>query len=111
MMNLNDYQRQSRKFAIYQKKDANNFIYPLLGLLGESGEIAEKMKRVLREDKDPMEKITREEIIKELGDVLWYIAQLSTELQVSLEEVAKINLIKLSSRKKRNKLKGEGDNR
>ena len=109
-MNFKEYQKLSRKTAIYPKK-GKNFIYPVLGLAGESGEVAEKIKKVLRDKGGKIDKITREEITKELGDVLWYVAQISTELRISLDEVASNNISKLFSRKKRNKISGSGDNR
>jgi MazG nucleotide pyrophosphohydrolase domain. len=65
----------------------------------------------LRDKKGIVEKEDREEIKKELGDVLWYLAQICTELKLSLEDVAKTNLLKLKSRKERNKLRGSGDQR
>ncbi len=109
-MNFEEYQRKSRETAIYPLK-GNNFIYPLLGLVGESGEVAEKIKKALRDSQGIIDEKRKLEIKKELGDVLWYLAQLATELNLSLDEIAKLNLEKLFSRKKRNKLHGEGDNR
>lgn len=109
-MNFNEYQKKSRKTAIYPHK-GKNFIYPTLGLVGESGEVAEKIKKILRDKNGIVEKEDREEIKKELGDVLWYLAQISTELKIKLDDVAKTNLEKLFSRLKRGKIKGSGDNR
>ena len=109
-MDFNEYQKRSRKTAIYPQK-GKNFIYPVLGLLGESGEVAEKIKRVIRDKKGVLDKKTKREIKKELGDVLWYLCQIATELNLSFDEIAMDNLKKLESRKRRNKLSGEGDNR
>jgi len=109
-MNFEEYQKQSRKTAIYPNK-GNNFIYPVLGLVGESGEVAEKIKKVIRDYDGIFNEKQRQEIKKELGDVLWYIAQIATELGLSLNEIARFNIKKLESRKKRNKLHGNGDNR
>lgn len=109
-MDLNKFQKQSRKSAIYPRL-GKNYIYPTLGLAGESGEVADKIKKVIRDNKGKISKEVREEIKKELGDVLWYVAQLSTELKLTLSEVAESNLEKLQSRAKRNKLQGSGDNR
>ncbi len=109
-MNFNEYQKRSRKTAIYPEK-GKNFIYPVLGLVGESGEVAEKIKKVLREKKGILDERTKKEIKKELGDVLWYLAQIAVELGLSLDEIASVNIEKLESRKKRNKLLGNGDNR
>jgi len=109
-MNFEEYQKKSEETAIYPDK-GNNFIYPVLGLVGETGEIAEKIKKILRDNKGIVDDGKRKEIEKELGDVLWYLAQVATELDLSLGEVAQTNLEKLESRKQRNKLHGSGDNR
>lgn len=109
-MNFNKYQKKSRKTAIYPNK-GKNYIYPTLGLVGEAGEIAEKIKKILRDDNGKLTDEKRKKILNELGDVLWYVAQLATELNFSLEKVARENLEKLSSRKKRGALKGSGDER
>ena len=109
-MDFNEYQKESRKTAVYPNI-GKNYIYPTLGLAGESGEVAEKIKKVSRDKKGKIDGETREAIKKELGDVLWYLAQIATELKLSLEDIAKTNLEKLYSRLKRNKIKGEGDNR
>jgi len=109
-MKFDEYQRLSRKTAIYPQK-GKNFIYPTLGLAGETGEVVEKIKKVIRDKKGKISSQQKEEISKELGDVLWYVANLATELNLSLEEIAKKNLEKLFSRKKRGKLHGKGDNR
>jgi NTP pyrophosphatase (non-canonical NTP hydrolase) len=93
------------------KKKGKNFIYPTLGLMGEAGEVAEKIKKVIRDKKSKLDLNTKLEIKKELGDVLWYLSQLATELDLDLEDVASLNLEKLFSRQKRNQLKGSGDNR
>ena len=109
-MEFEAYQKRSKETAIYPKK-GDNFIYPVLGLVGESGEVAEKIKKVLRDNGGVIDEERRGEIKKELGDVLWYLAQVATELNLSLDEIAQANIDKLESRKERNKLHGEGDNR
>jgi len=109
-MTFEEYQKKSRRTAIYPNL-GNNFIYPTLGLAGEAGEVAEKIKKVLRDKEGKIDAATAEEIKKELGDVLWYIAQIATELGLSLEEVAQTNLKKLSDRLERGKISGNGDNR
>ncbi len=109
-MDLNEYQKQARKTATYPNV-GNNPIYPTLGLAGEAGEVAEKVKKVLRDRNGDFDKNMREKIKLELGDVLWYVAQLSSEIGYQLEDVALGNLEKLSSRAKRGKISGEGDNR
>lgn len=109
-MNFEEYQKLSRKTAIYPNKD-KNFIYPTLGLAGESGEVAEKVKKVIRDNNGIFNEERRGELKKELGDVLWYLSQIATELNLSLDEVALFNIEKLSSRQERDKISGSGDNR
>ncbi len=109
-MTFEEYQKLSRKTAIYPKK-GKNFIYPVLGLVGESGEVAEKIKKVLRDNNGIVDNLRKQEIEKELGDVLWYLSQVATELNLSLDHIASFNIKKLNSRQKRNKLSGNGDNR
>lgn len=109
-MNFNDYQKQAKKTAVYPNK-GKNYIYPVLGLAGEAGEVAEKFKKIIRDNDGKIDSEKKAEIEKELGDVLWYISQISTELKINLEDVAKTNIKKLSSRLKRNCIKGDGDNR
>ena len=106
-MKLNEYQEAARSTAIYPEEDG--LIYTVLGLNGEVGEIAEKVKKMLRDDKSL--KDCQIELIHELGDVLWYVANLAHELGVNLETVAIGNISKLASRNKRDVLKGDGDNR
>lgn len=109
-MTFEEYQKLSRETALYPNKD-NNFIYPTLGLAGEAGEVSEKIKKVLRDKNGVIDEATKQELSKELGDVLWYVAQLCTELNLSFDEVAKMNIEKLFSRKERGQLHGNGDNR
>lgn len=109
-LGFDQYQKESRKTAVYPNQ-GNNFIYPALGLAGETGEVLEKIKKIIRDKGGKLDEETREKIAKEIGDVLWYIAQLCTELGLSMEEVAKQNLEKLFSRKERGTLHGEGDER
>ncbi len=109
-MNFNEYQQKSRQTALYPNKD-NNFIYPTLGLVGEAGEVAEKIKKVIRDNDGIITSEKKEEIKKELGDVLWYVSNLAYELNIELEDVAQGNIEKLFSRMERDKLHGDGDNR
>lgn len=109
-MDFESYQKESRKTAIYPKR-GSNFIYPTLGLLGESGEIANKIQKVIRDDNGIITKQKREDIKSELGDVLWFMSQLASEFKLSLKDIAKANLEKLLDRKKRGVLKGSGDKR
>jgi len=109
-MNFKEYQELSRKTAIYPNLD-KNFIYPTLGLAGETGEVVENIKKVIRDKNNSVDKGTRENLEKELGDVLWYLAQLATELNISLDKIASKNIKKLKSRLERNVIHGEADNR
>lgn len=109
-MEFSEYQKQSRKTAIYPSIGFS-FVYPAFGLAGESGEVLEKLKKVLRDKNGIIDQETKEQLEKEIGDVLWYISNLSTELKIDLNEVAEKNLKKLFDRQNRNKLHGSGDNR
>lgn len=108
-MQMNEYQEKAISTAIYP--EIYEIAYPTLGLAGESGEIAEKVKKVLRDDIGDFSKESKTEIAKELGDVLWYVALLARDLGFQLEEVADMNVQKLASRHKRGVLGGSGDNR
>jgi len=109
-MELNEYQNKARETAIYPNKD-NNFIYPTLGLVGEAGEVAEKIKKVIRDNDGVLSEDKRIETAKELGDVMWYISNLAAELGFDLDTIASMNIEKLFSRKDRGTLRGSGDNR
>lgn len=109
-MNFNDYQQASKKTATYPNV-GNNFIYPTLGLAGEAGEVANKIKKVQRDDLGAFNEDSRLAVQHELGDVLWYVAQLATELGLSLEDIAAANIEKLKSRQERGVLGGAGDER
>ena len=109
-MELNHYQRESRKTALYPDVGINA-IYPTLGLVGEAGEVADKVKKILRDKKGLFDEKSKDEIKLELGDVLWYISQLASELGYELDDVANSNLQKLKSRKLRGKIQGSGDDR
>ena len=108
-MELSDYQDLSRRTAQYPR-DAW-LAYPSLGLVGEAGEVAEHVKKASRDDGGKVSDERREALAMELGDVLWYVAQLASELGLELEEIAQENLEKLSSRQQRGVLSGSGDNR
>lgn len=109
-MNFQEYQEQSRKTAVYPNV-GDNFVYPILGIAGESGEVAEKIKKILREKNGVVDEDSKQEIAKELGDLLWYMSQLASELGISLDDVAQKNIAKTQSRMERGVLLGDGDNR
>ena len=113
-MNFSEYQKESRSTARYPII-GEGFVYPTLGLVGEAGELAEKVKKLFRDKDIQTTKVVadadKEEIEKELGDVLWYLAQIATEFEIDLNSVAEHNLAKLKSRLERNQINGDGDNR
>lgn len=109
-MELNDYQKEALKTAGYPSIGAK-FIYPTLGLVGEAGEIAEKVKKIFRNHDGVITDEYRESIKKELGDVLWYVAILSHEFGFEFDDVAQLNLTKLASRQERNVVNSDGDDR
>lgn len=109
-MDLVTYQQRSRQTARYPNAGSNP-IYPTLGLCGEAGEVADKVKKVMRDRGGHFSPEVIEALKLELGDVLWYVAQLSTELGLDLADVAGANLAKLASRAARNVISGDGDHR
>lgn len=109
-MNFDKYQRLASTMAVYPKV-GDNIYYPALALAGEAGETCGKISKIMRDYNDIVTDEMRLKLEKELGDVLWNLTQLATELGLSLDEVAINNLRKLKSRKARNKLHGDGDDR
>jgi NTP pyrophosphatase (non-canonical NTP hydrolase) len=108
-VDLSDYQRASRRTAEYPREAWLS--YPALGLAGEAGEVAEHAKKAIRDDGATITDERRAAMAKELGDVLWYTAQLASELGLELEAIAQQNLDKLLSRQRRGVLSGSGDER
>jgi NTP pyrophosphatase (non-canonical NTP hydrolase) len=108
-MTLNDYQKEALSTAVYGS--GSKIIYPTLGLAGEAGEVADKVKKVLRDNDGEFDEWRKIQIAAEIGDVLWYIAALSDDLGFTLEDIAKLNIGKLSQRRANNTIHGEGDNR
>ena len=109
-MKFDDYQKDAVATAIYPNQ-GDNLYYPALGLAGEAGEVCDKIKKIMR-DCDGIPTGDQEiEILKELGDVLWYVANLCEELDCDMSHAAATNITKLQSRKMRGTLKGSGDNR
>lgn len=110
-MDFKEYQKRALKTALYPEK--NRIIYPAMGLGNEAGEVQGKIKKWLRgDDGDGAMSEERKSALKdELGDVLWYIAVLAGDLGHDLEDIAKLNLEKLKSRKERGVLNGDGDKR
>ncbi|TMK99820.1 MAG: hypothetical protein E6G34_04700 [Actinobacteria bacterium] len=108
-MEFSQYQHFSRRTASYPREAWLS--YPALGLVGEAGEVAEQAKKTIRDDGGEVSDDRRAAISKELGDVLWYVAQLASELGLELEDIARENLEKLFSRQRRGVLSGSGDDR
>jgi NTP pyrophosphatase (non-canonical NTP hydrolase) len=109
-MDFSEYQRLSRRTATYPRA-GEDMTYPALGLCGEAGEVAEKVKKTIRDDGGVLGEERREALARELGDVLWYLSQLATEAGLDLDAIAADNLNKLLSRHERGVLSGSGDER
>lgn len=109
-MDLNQYQTAALQTALYPNR-GQNFVYPALGLCGEAGEVADKLKKVIRDNDGILTDEVRDKVAKEVGDVLWYIANLAYELDYDLNTIAQNNLDKLNSRMERGVIQGSGDDR
>lgn len=109
-MEFSTYEEEAGKTALYPNR-GKNITYVTLGLVGEAGEVAEKIKKMIRDDGGILTEERTGAIMKELGDVLWYVAAIAHELGVSMEDIARINIEKLASRKARGMLHGSGDER
>lgn len=111
-MNFVEYQRKAGETAIYPgQKELLGLLYAVLGLTGEAGELANKLKKVIRDSNGVVTQEFVDFMNGELGDVLWYLAITASELGLSLETIAENNITKLHSRKERGVLTGNGDNR
>jgi NTP pyrophosphatase (non-canonical NTP hydrolase) len=109
-MDCDDYQRAALRTA--RDKDApDEFMHLVLGLVGEAGEVAEKVKKLIRDKDGDLGRLDRDDMAAELGDVLWYTAVLASFLGLSLDDVAQRNVDKLADRQHRAVLGGSGDNR
>jgi len=110
-MNFNDYQQQALTTLLSTGDEFKDIVHGVLGLSGEAGEVADKFKKIVRDKQGEISEQDRQELSKEIGDVLWYIAVLAHLLGVPLEQLVEQNLEKLASRQQRGKLSGSGDNR
>ncbi len=106
-MEFNEYQKLAKETAEYPDRLEGGFYYPALGLAGEVGELLNKIKKIARDSIQ----IPREEIISELGDILWYLSEIARRFDISLEEVAEYNIKKLMDRKRKGTIHGSGDKR
>ena len=104
-MNFNDYQALSISSAVYPAKD--KITYPMIGLCSEVGEVADKIKKNMRDGNT----FSKEDIKKELGDVLWYVSALANDLDIRLDDIAQSNIFKLQKRLEEDKIHGSGDDR
>jgi NTP pyrophosphatase (non-canonical NTP hydrolase) len=110
-MTLDDYQKQAATTALFSGDEFMDLLHWTLGVGGEAGEITEKIKKIVRDKNGKVTDSDREDLMKEVGDVLWYLAVLARHLGYSFNEVAEVNLAKLKSRHVRGKIGGSGDNR
>ena len=108
-MDLDEYQKAARRTAIYGER--YRVVYPALGLASEAGEVAGKVKKVLRDQDGDFARAPLETLKDELGDVMWYVAVLAADLGLSLDQIASDNIAKLQSRLARGRLGGAGDDR
>ena len=121
MLDFNEYQKKAHETADYPEgkiidtkegvEHFVNYVYPALALAEEAGEVAGKYAKAVRDNAGVIDEERKREIVKELGDVLWFVSELCTSLNVPLAEVAQKNLDKLASRKARGVIHGSGDNR
>jgi NTP pyrophosphatase (non-canonical NTP hydrolase) len=109
-MDFNEYQQRAKTTAVYPNVGYNP-TYPALGLAGEVGEVCEQVKKMYRDDRGWITDERREALTREMGDVLWYLSTLATELNISLDYIAKQNLEKLAARKEKGVLHGSGSDR
>jgi NTP pyrophosphatase (non-canonical NTP hydrolase) len=108
---FDDYQKQALTTVLSTGDEFKDLLHWVLGLNGEAGEVAEKLKKIIRDKNGEISEADKQELAKELGDVLWYLAVFAHDLGVSFDEVAATNIQKLADRKQRNMLGGSGDNR
>lgn len=109
-LTFSEYQEKAKETALYPNV-GNNPYYPTLGLTGEAGEISNKVKKIMRDKDGAIDDETRDDIKKELGDVLWYVAAVASEFGLNMGEIASKNYEKLKKRQEEGKIKGNGDNR
>jgi len=121
-MSFREYQEKAKETAIFphpaldvggKEHELNYlpFVYPVMGLTGEVGEISNKLKKIIRDKDGVITEEDREDYGKEIGDILWYVSALATSLDLDLDKIAEDNIKKLASRKERGKIQGSGDNR
>ena len=110
-MTFEEYQKQALMTVLSTGDEFKDLLHWVLGITGEAGEVAEKLKKIIRDKNSVVSDDDKKELATELGDVLWYLAVFANDLGVSMDEIAQTNLDKLKSRKERGVLGGSGDNR
>ncbi len=111
-MDFDEYQKLAARTALFAKPDAHyKLMYLSMGLAGEAGEVIEKVKKLIRPAEVVVSEEKRNDLKKEMGDVLWYLSQLALQLEVSLDALAKENIEKLKDRAERGVIHSEGDTR
>ena len=110
-MDINEYQERAHETSEYKDSSPQEVVYSVLGLVSESGEVAQILKRLIRRGESDIDEDAKEAISTELGDVMWYVAEICSRLDIDLESVAEDNLDKLEDRKERGTLFGSGDSR
>ena len=110
-MTFDEYQKQALTTVVSSGNEFKDVMHWALGINGEAGEVAEKLKKIIRDKNSVISEEDKKELAKELGDVLWYLAVFAHDLGFPFEEIAAQNLAKLQSRQKRNLIAGSGDNR
>lgn len=110
-MNFDEYQKKALTTAKNHPDPLMDKTIWAMGIAGEAGEVIEKWKKIVAYKKGKINKADKEELKKELGDVVWYIAVLAHSLGLSFEEVMQHNVKKLADRNQRGVIKGAGDNR
>lgn len=111
-MKFDDYQEEARDLAVYPGiQSFGGLVYAALGLNGEAGEVGDHVKKAMRDDDGEITEEREEKLLNEMGDTLWYLAAVASELGYTLSSVAKRNLDKLNDRRMRGTLKGDGDDR
>lgn len=108
-MDIKEYQGIIKKTAVFPAEIG--LTYCTMGLCGEAGEVAEKMKKLFRDKGGVVTDEFKQDVKKELGDVVWYVTALANELGLTLEEILEANYTKLIKRRETNTLHGSGDNR
>lgn len=111
LQDFNEYQFRAHVSSLNADVNGDRLVYPVLGLANEAGEVAGKVKKLFRDKGGRLDDADREALKAELGDVLWYLAEICTQVGIDLTDVAEYNLMKLASRMERGAIQGNGDNR